>query len=138
MYERADNEVWSYGEEVEGICTKYLKLRERLRGYIRGLMEEASQKGTPVMRTLFFEFPADGAAWEVEDQYMFGAKYLCAPVLEMGCRKRTVYLPKANGVKWRVFDQSEKASQDGEVFEGGQTVEVDCPLDNMPVFERLE
>lgn len=33
----ADNEVWSYGEEVYEICKKYMKLRERLRSYTREL-----------------------------------------------------------------------------------------------------
>jgi alpha-D-xyloside xylohydrolase len=59
MMSGAPNEVWSYGEEVYQICTKYMFLRERLKPYIKGLMEAAHQRGTPVIRTLFYEFPAD-------------------------------------------------------------------------------
>lgn len=123
----AANEVWSYGEEVYEICKKYMKIREDMRDYTRGLMKQAHEKGTPVMRTLFYEFPGDQKCWEVEDQYMYGDKYLCSPVLKDGQRKRSVYLPKGN--KWAVF-------QGEGVHDGGQTVEADCPIGVMPVFMK--
>lgn len=122
-----DNEVWSFGEEAGVILEKYLKLRESMRDYVRALMKEASEKGTPIIRTLFLEFPRDSEAWEVEDQYMFGDKYLVAPVMFAGVEKRKVYFPKA--AKW-------KDIVSGTVFEGGTTAEVDAPLEKIPVFER--
>jgi alpha-D-xyloside xylohydrolase len=125
----ADNEVWSYGPEVYEICKKYMLLREEMREYTRGLMREAHEKGTPVIRTCFYEFPEDPKCWEVDDQYMYGDKYLCAPVLRAGCTSRKVYLPK--GKKWKLLDGQ-------DVYEGGQTRDVDCPLDTMPVFIRQD
>ena len=128
----APNEVWSYGEEVYEILRKYLQVREGMREYIRGLMKEAHEKGTPVMRTMFYEFPDDERCWEVEGQYMFGGRYLCAPVLEAGQLVRKVYLPK--GCKWCVFrDGGQKGQAD---YDGGQTLEIACPLEWMPVFSR--
>ncbi|OBT79745.1 hypothetical protein VF21_01415 [Pseudogymnoascus sp. 05NY08] len=125
----ADNEVWSYGPEIEKICKKYMLLREEMREYARGLMREAHEKGTPVIRTCFYEYPEDRKCWEVDDQYMYGDKYLCAPVLQAGCVSRTVYLPK--GKKWKLLDGV-------DVYEGGQTQDVDCPLYTMPVFIRQD
>lgn len=124
----ANNEVWSYGPEVGAILERYLRLREDLREYVRKLMEEASKKGTPLIRTLFLEFPGDKEAWEVEDEYMFGDKYLVAPVLYPGLTKRQVYFPK--GAKWKEMDGE-------KVFEGGTKAQVDTPLETMPVFERI-
>lgn len=124
----ADNEVWSYGEEVGAILERYLRLRERLRSYVRGLMGEANEKGTPLIRTLFLEFPEDTQAWEVEDEYMFGFKYLVAPVLYPGLTKRQVYFPA--GVRWKEMEGE-------KTYEGGTMVEVDTPIERMPVFERL-
>ncbi|PVH81439.1 glycoside hydrolase family 31 protein [Cadophora sp. DSE1049] len=121
----AANEVWSYGEQVYGICKKYMFIREEMREYTRGLMKEAHEKGTPVMRPLFYSFPKDKKCWEVEDQYMYGDKYLCCPVLATGIRKREVYLPK--GKEWKLWDGEKK-------YEGGQVIEADCPIDTMPVF----
>ena len=77
----AENEVWSYGDEVYGICKKYLELREKMLPYVKRLMSEAHEKGTPVMRPLFYDFPEDGKCWETEDEYMFGPEILVAPIL---------------------------------------------------------
>ncbi|KAK8037128.1 glycosyl hydrolase [Apiospora marii] len=128
----AANEVWSFGDEAYEILKKYMHLREDMRDYIRDLMRQAHEKGTPIMRPLFYDFPGDTKAWEVEQQYMFGTKYMCCPVLEPGKRKIRVYLPKLQegGGKW-------KLSEGHAAWEGGQEVEVDCPLDYMPVFIKL-
>ncbi|KAF3000477.1 hypothetical protein E8E14_002224 [Neopestalotiopsis sp. 37M] len=126
----ADNEVWSYGPEVYEICKTYMGIREELRDYTRGLMQQAHEHGTPVMRTLFYEFPHDAKCWETSEQYMYGDKYLCCPVLEAGQTELSVYLPPLEeGKKWVSF--SGKVS-----YEGGQTVEVSCPLNSMPVFVK--
>lgn len=126
----ADNEVWSYGSEVYEICKKYMLIREQLRGYTRGLMQEAHEKGTPVIRPLFYEFPADKKSWEVEEQYMYGDKYMCCPVLAPDMYRLAIYFPPlVNGGKWKSFTGDDH-------FEGGQTVEVDSPIDTMPVFVR--
>ena len=55
----APNEVWSYTDQVCEILSDYLRLRERMLPYITELMEEAHEKGTPVMRPLFYDFPED-------------------------------------------------------------------------------
>lgn len=125
----AANEVWSFGEEAYEILKKYLFLREEMRPYIRTLMVTASEKGTPIMRPLFYDYPKDDNAWKVEDAYMFGPDVLVAPILELGMRKRNVYLPKGNG--W-------KNIWNGIVYEGGQVVEADASLDKIPVFVREE
>lgn len=123
----APNEVWSYGEEVYGICEKYLRLRYEMKDYVRELMKAAHEKGSPIMRPLFYDFPSDGKAWTIETQYMFGPKYLCCPVLKAGERKSKVYLPA--GARWTNWNDKTEHS-------GGETVEVDAPLDYMPVFVR--
>lgn len=125
----ADNEVWSYGPEAFEICKKYLRLREEMRDYTRKLMEEAHTKGLPLMRAMFVEFPDDPVCWELEEQYMYGDKYLVAPILNLGQRARKVYLP--SGCDWRLSDGSQ------QIFSGGQWTEVRAPLDTMPVFERV-
>ncbi|MDR1046552.1 MAG: glycoside hydrolase family 31 protein, partial [Treponema sp.] len=123
----ADNEVWSYSDEVYEVCKKYLFLRERLRPYIEKSMQAAHDKGTPVIRPLFYDFPQDKAAWETEDVYMFGPDYLVAPVLYEGLRERKVYLPL--GAAWT-------NAWTGESFEGGRIVTSSAPLDIIPVFCR--
>ena len=125
----APNEVWSFGPEVEKILSKYLFLREGMKPYITGLMEQAHEKGTPVMRPLFYDFPEDRKTWEVEDQYLFGPDVLVKPVTEAGCRSVSVYLPA--GADWT-------NAWTGQRYPGGQTVTVDAPLDQIPLFTKNE
>ena len=121
----ASNEVWSYGEEIYDICVKYMNIRENMREYTRKLMKEAHEKGTPIMRPLFYEFPNEVVCWEIEDTYMYGSDYLVAPVLDAGVTSRKVFLPSGN--RWENFE-------DGKEYEGGQWVEVAAPLAVIPVF----
>lgn len=123
----ADNEVWSYGDKVYEICKKYLKIREEMMPYITTLMEEAHKKGTPVMRPMFYDFPDDKLCWENESQYMFGPNILVAPIMEKGQTEREVYLPV--GSNWTNAWTKEK-------MEGGQTILVDAPIDQIPLFLR--
>ena len=127
FFSGADNEVWSFGEENYEILKKYMFLREELKPYIKELMKEAHEKGTPVIRTLFYEFPQNSKAWEIEDEYLFGGDVLVAPVMYEGMREREVYLPE--GVRWR-------NAHTKEVYDGGRTIPVDAPLEIIPVFLR--
>ena len=70
-----------------------MEIREKMRPYIKTPMQEAHEKGTPVMRPLFYDFPKDEKAWEIEDQYMFGSDIMVCPILYEGIREREVYLP---------------------------------------------
>ena len=125
-----DNEVWAFGDEVYKILEKYLKLRASLKPYIKEQMKTAHEKGAPVMRPLMYDFSDDELSWEIEDQYMFGPKLMVCPVMEAGARKRLVYLPVlSSGEKWVELSSKKE-------YEGGQEVEVDSPLDCMPVFSR--
>ena len=122
----AENEVWSYGEEVYEICKKYLELRERMLPYVKRLMAQAHEKGTPVMRPLFYDFPEDGKCWEIEDEYMFGPEILVAPILYEKQRERKLYLPAG---EWRSLN-------DGKVYAGGADIVCEAPIDAIPVFVK--
>ena len=121
------NELWSYGEEVYRILRKYYELRVGMRGYIKALFDEASENGSPLIRTMFYEFPDDPKCWEIEDQYFFGPAYLVAPILALNRFEREVYLPAG---LWEL-------TSTGERFAGGRTVTAAAPLDYMPVFRRI-
>lgn len=122
----AENEVWSYGDEVYEICKKYMNLREKMRPYVRKLMKAAHEKGTPIMRPLFYDFPEDKIAWEIEDEYMFGPDLLVAPILYADARERKVYL--SDGM-WRNICN-------GEMYQGKQRITVAAPIDQIPVFVK--
>ncbi len=121
------NELWSYGEDNYRIMRSYYDVRISMHDYICDLYREAHENGSPLIRTMFYEFPSDAKCWELTDQYMFGSKYLVAPILYLNQFSRSVYLPEGS---W-------KLTSTGEVFDGGQTVTADAPIEYMPVFERM-
>ena len=124
----APNEVWSFGEEIYEICKKFLLLRESIRDEVRLAMRQAHETGAPVMRPMFFEFPGDEACWTIEDQYMLGENLLVAPVMQMGQRTRSVYLPEG---PWQPIEG-------GAIIPGGRWIDADAPLDRMPVYRRIK
>ena len=127
LFTGADNEIWSYGEDAYPILVKYLKVRESLRGDLRDIMRETHETGKPVMRPMFYEYPADETCALLKDQYMLGGKYLVAPVMQAGQRERRVYLPEG---LWKNVDT-------GETCAGGAWVDAPAPIDVIPVFVKL-
>ena len=122
------NELWSYGEENYRIMKHYYEVRMAMKEYIKGLFEEASENGSPLLRAMFYEFPEDPKCWELQDQYMFGDRYLVAPVFHLNQWQREVYLPEGT---WR-------DTRDGKNYEGGQLIIVEAPLETIPVFEKVD
>jgi alpha-D-xyloside xylohydrolase len=121
----ADNEVWSYGDKVYDILSAYIHMREALRPYVRDLMRQAHEDGAPVLRPMFYGHPADEESWTAEDQYLFGADILVAPVVQPGATHREVFLP--SGTTWT-------EAYTGAVHEGGRTVIATAPLAVIPLF----
>lgn len=123
----ADNEIWSYGKENQEIFIKYIRIREGLTEYLDSLMQETSENGSPIMRTMFYEFDKDEECFNVENQYMLGSEILVAPILEYKARSRMVYIPKGCNFK-NAFT--------GELYEGGKYYTIDSPIDQIPVFYK--
>ncbi|MFD4548563.1 TIM-barrel domain-containing protein [Streptomyces sp. NPDC058466] len=121
------NELWSYGSEAYDILDRQLRLREDLRPYVYELAVDAARSGTPMIRPLFLEFPADQQAWDIEDEFLCGPDLLIAPVTRLGDRRRTVYLPAGS-------DWTDAAT--GTTHRGGTTVQADAPLHRIPVYIR--
>lgn len=121
------NEVWSFGDQAYEIIVDLINQRERLRPYIMKHMAQASQTGAPIMRPLFFDFPKDSAAYQIDTQYMFGPDLLVAPVIEQDAKIRMVYLPE--GSEWKLLS-------DNVSYSGGQNIEISVDLRKIPVFLR--
>ena len=124
---RLYNEVWSYGKQAEPILEKYLRLRYQLMPYIYSLAHYNYQTGAPYMRALFMDFPHDPKVADMGDEYMFGPAFLVAPVTEQGATTRKVYLPA--GADWYNYWTNERVH-------GGQPIQVDAPIDTLPLFVR--
>jgi alpha-D-xyloside xylohydrolase len=93
-------EPWEYDEKLVVDFRRALELKYTLMPYIIAQAKSSSALGHPMMRALFFEFPEDPTSWLVEDQYLFGADLLVAPLFdETGHRK--VYLPPGTWIDYQ-------------------------------------
>lgn len=119
------NEIWSFGDENFEILKKLIFVREKLRPYIQQQMHTASTKGYPVMRPMFFEYPADAICYTLDSQYMFGDDIIFAPITKQGQTVKTVYIPDGEWV----------LTKDKKVYTKG-TYEITAQIDEFITFVR--
>ncbi len=101
-------EPWLISESFTDAFRRCAEMKYALMPYVYAQAKDCSNRGLPMLRALFVEFPHDAGAWLVEDEYMFGSQILVAPLMESGT-SRTCYLPQG---KWIDY-------QTGKVYEGG-------------------
>ena len=102
-----------------------VKLRTKLTPLIMKLAKESAKTGEPIVKNMEFVFPNQGFETMI-DQFMLGDKLLVTPMLNAGT-KRNVVLPKG---KW--------LADDGTMYKGGKTYEINVPLDRLPYFEKMK
>lgn len=117
----------SYDHEMLAVWRFYSKLRMDLIDYVHNLAKIAGETGMPVVRPLFLEYPEQEESWNDWRTYKLGDDLLVSIIWENGKTRQQVYLP-AGEVWINLWNNQE--------FEGGQTIEVDAPLHQTPVFLR--
>ena len=117
---------WTYGEPYLSMIRNFLHLRYRLLPYFYTLSWEATQKGYPPVRPVFWCDSTDSRLWDVEDAFCLGDALMVCPVLEDGVRSREIELPKG---RWYNF-------WNDAVFEGVQQVNIDANLEQIPLLVR--
>ncbi|WP_309622578.1 alpha-glucosidase [Novosphingobium sp.] len=121
-----DNLQYDSTPELLACFARWSRVHAHLAPYVRRLCEEAVQGGLPAQRPLFLHYPHDASLWTVQDQYLYGADLLVAPVIEAGAEMRAVVLPGEG--PWR-------HCWSGELFAPG-THTVTAPIGQPPVFYR--
>lgn len=125
---QTDTEFWRFGEKLEREALKYLDLRYRMLPYIYAQAAAITFDASTIMRPLVMDFPSDRKALELKYEYMFGPSLLVAPVLAQGVKTWDVYLPDYKP-GWYDFWTGKKTV-------GGQTVNVNSPIDQIPLFVK--
>ena len=135
-------EIWRFGQPGDATyeaLSAALRLRYRLLPYLYSLAGWTTQHDYTMLRALPFDFRKDPDALNIADQFMLGPAFLVCPVyrpawfgpgstpIEHGPSARPVYLPA--GSDWFDF-WTERC------FSGGQIVELDTPLERIPVLVR--
>lgn len=121
-------DIWTSQETAE-YFKHYAEIHMELVPYIQETLAEYRETGTPMIRHMMLEFPEDEEGYYCEYQYMFGPKYMIAPVVEKGDRTKAIYFPKG---KWKSYWDA-----DDVISSAGEWITVQAPLDLLPVYERI-
>lgn len=121
-----DNLQYDSTPELLACFAAWSRVHAHLAPYVHQLCDEASTMGLPAQRPLFLHYPKDTTLFTVQDQFLYGADLLVAPVIEEGARHRQVVLP-GTGI-WR-------HCWTGEDFAPG-THDIPAPIGQPPVFYR--
>ncbi len=117
---------FSYGRKVREASKKAIELRYRLLPYTYSYFRVAYEKGLPVMRALFLEFPDDEKTYNISSEFMWGEWILVAPVMKEKASQWRIYLPQGS---WFKFESSEKIA-------GGKDIILPVSLDTIPIFVK--
>ncbi len=110
-------EPWLYdSKRVQTVFRKSAEMKYQLMPYVYAQAKDCTERGLPMVRALFVEFPHDKGAWRVEDEYMFGSQILVAPILEDNSTQREVYLPEGRWIDY----------QTGKTYEGGRWQQMEA------------
>lgn len=112
-------------EENLKIVSETARFHQKMGNYILDVAKQTAKSGEPMLRNMEYSFPKQGFG-ECKDQFMLGTKYLVAPMVHKG-DKRKVHLPKG---LWK--------DDLGKIIKGPQVLEIDVPLNRLPYFEKLK
>ncbi|WP_286138672.1 TIM-barrel domain-containing protein [Duncaniella freteri] len=125
-------EIWRFGEpgtRFYDAILRMINLRYTLIPYIYSMAARQTLHDYTMARLLAFDFPDDPNVFDIKDQYMFGNIMVC-PVTAPGAKSRKVYLPhSSSGEKWTDY-------WSGTIYEGGGWIDIETPIDRLPLFVR--
>jgi alpha-D-xyloside xylohydrolase len=111
--------------DVRERCAEAVRLRYRLLPYLLATAQDCVDRSLPMARALVVHHQDDPTTWPIGDQWYLGDALLVAPVFSpTGTRK--AYLPAGRWIDWH----------SGEAVEGGRWLDLDVPLDRIPLWQR--
>lgn len=116
-----------YDAQTVELYRDAVKLHQQLAPYILRQVHRAVGTGEPIMKPLFFDFPGDRRAYDLDDEWLLGDSLLVAPVLDDG-DSRDVTLPAG---RW--FDVARQKTVRGPVVLHDHR----AGLGTVPLFVRL-
>ena len=123
-----DNLQYDSSPELLACFARWSRIHAHLAPYVRNLCDDAALMGLPAQRPLFLHYSDDEGLYAVQDQFLYGADLLVAPVIEEGATDRTVILP--GDTPWvHVWSGTEYAPG---------THSIAAPIGMPPVFYRPE
>jgi alpha-glucosidase len=122
-------EPWLFNDQTTNQIRKILEQRYQLLPHLYSAFYQAHTTGMPVNRMLPIDYTYDENVYKsnYQNEYLFGDNMLVCPIASTQ-QLVSVYLP-GNSVWYRF-------SSDFEQYEGGNSYNVNAPLNDLPVFVK--
>ena len=121
-------EPWKRSFAANAVTERFLRLRHRLIPYLYSANYRTHTQGEPLCCPMYYSFDTE-EAYEAKNQYIFGSQLLVCPVTtpadkRLNLAKTKVWLPEG---RWTDFFT-------GQIYKGGQCVNMFRDLDTIPVL----
>ena len=124
--QKADaGEMMPEHEQATRVIKRLFEMRMSLIPYLYSSYNEYYLHGTPPVRALVMDWPADAKTHAIDDQFLVGPSLLVAPIFT-GQASRRVYLPAG---RWCDFWTHAH-------IEGGKEIEVSKPWEQIPLYVK--
>jgi len=112
--------------KAKKLAKESIELRYKLLPYNYNLAFENNQKGSPLMRPIFFE-EDQKKLMNTASTYLWGNNFLVTPILKDSVASKDIYFPKTGN--WFHFYTDEKVK-------GGQTRKVEVDENSIPIYVK--
>ena len=129
----ADGErrIWAYPEPYSEIMRKSYRWRYAMEPYLYTEGRRSYDTGVAFVHPLYYDWPEEDAAYDVKDEYVFGASLIAAPIVapmdtKSHLASRAVWVPPGEWVE----------TDTGEHLYGPATMTRKFSLNETPVYAR--
>ena len=125
-----NKEPWAFDSRYTEMLSDIIRMRYRLVPYIYTMARRCYDDALPLCRPLYYEQPGDEQSYAFRNEYYFGDDMLVSPVttpMHDGRTLQRVWLPR---------DGEWYETSSGTLLPGGQTVERNFHLDEVPLYVR--
>ena len=122
-------EPWKFNEPAQSIIKRFLRLRHQLIPYLYSLNWKCHSECVLPVRPMYYRYPENDEAYEVNNQYLFGDNLIVNPITapadaETGLGHTVIWLP--DGIFYDCFS--------GVRYIGGRKLNAYRSIEFLPVF----
>lgn len=122
-----DHEAWVDGDAHEARRRAAVERRYRLMPYLYTLAEQNARTGAPILRPVFYEYPAAESFYANGRDFLFGADLFVAPVVDDAMDAHVVNLPPG---EWYAFGSATRQAA------GKEPIKLDPRPAGAPLYAR--
>ncbi|KAF1303157.1 glycoside hydrolase family 31 protein [Enterococcus sp. JM9B] len=124
-------EPWIYRGDIEKIMTNFLQLRHELLPYLFTMNVRTAEKGIPLIRPIYYDYPEEEGSYAYQNEYFFGSELLVSPIIaaenkEIHLAENKMFFPE--GDWYDLFSNLR--------YSGNSELAVYRSLETIPVFVK--